>query len=200
MIALSFAQGVRLYFLAFYTISVLIVLVQVLPAAFRAGMGQHRPRDGRRHLPVILLPIAFLVPLGMIFFRIGEVQAEWTIVRILGVLVSLYAIVLLPSSAATLGRFLVPQAVVFENHELVTHGPFRYVRHPAYAGDLALWLSAALGTLNLPLLVLWPLYVLGVSAEARVEEELLQAKFGSTYRDYANRSGRFLPRLGASSS
>ncbi len=193
MLPPSFSEAVRFYFLGFYGISLLVLIVQVLPAAFRAGAGEHRPDDARRYLPAIMLPLAFLVPPGMILLRIGEIHAEWPVVRVLGVLVSVYAIALLPWSAATLGRFLIPQAVVFSDHALVMRGPFRFMRHPAYAGDLALWIGSALGTLNMLLLVLWPLYVLGVSAEARVEEELLEAKFGSEYRAYARRTGRFIP-------
>ena len=90
----------------------------------------------------------------------------------------------------------MPRAVVFPDHALVVRGPYRLVRHPVYSGDLALWLGAALGTLNALLLVLWPLYLLGLSAEASVEEGLLERKFGEAYRDYAARVGRFAPRHG----
>jgi len=95
--------------------------------------------------------------------------------------------VILPWSASTLGRFLVPQARVSRDHELVVEGPFRLVRHPAYSGDLALWLGSALATLNVLLLVLWPLYLLGVRIQSRVEEGLLESKFGHEYRRYASR-------------
>jgi len=76
----------------------------------------------------------------------------------------------------------------------VVEGPFRFVRHPAYSGDLALWLGSALATLDVLLLVLWPLYVLGAWAQSRVEDQLLESKFGSGYRRYAARVGAFLPR------
>jgi len=64
-----------------------------------------------------------------------------------------------------------------------------------YSGDLALWLGATLGTLNLLLLVLWPLYLAGLSGEASAEEELLEAKFGEAYRDYMGRVARSVPTL-----
>ena len=87
-----------------------------------------------------------------------------------------------------------PVARVSHDHELVVEGPFRFVRHPAYSGDLALWLGSALATLDVLLLVLWPLYVLGAWAQSRVEDQLLESKFGSGYRRYAARVGAFLPR------
>jgi protein-S-isoprenylcysteine O-methyltransferase Ste14 len=76
-----------------------------------------------------------------------------------------------------------------------TGGPYRFVRHPAYSGDLALWLGCALGTMNALLLALWPLYLLGARLEAIREEGILEAHFGAAYRDYAARTGRLVPRL-----
>ena len=69
------------------------------------------------------------------------------------------------------------------------------MRHPAYSGDLALWLGSALATANLLLLLLWPLYVLGATLQSRAEDDLLASKFGDDYRRYAARVGRFVPRL-----
>ncbi len=133
----------------------------------------------------------------MIFLRLGEIPGEWLGVRLLGVLLSLYAATILPWAATTMGRLLVPQAIMSHDHALVMAGPYRLLRHPAYSGDLALWLGSALGTLNAYLLALWPIIVIGVAAQARMEEQLLESKFGEAYRTYAQRVGRFIPRLWA---
>ena len=101
---------------------------------------------------------------------------------------------ILPWSASTLGRFLVPQARVSHDHALVVEGPFRFVRHPAHSGDLALWLGSALATLNVSLLVLWPLHLFGASVQSHVEDRLLESRFGDEHRRYATRVGRFVPR------
>lgn len=185
----------RFGFLAIYVGSLAVLLVRVLPAALRAPAAENRARGAERYLPVLLLPTGFLVPPVAMLLRAGEIDAEWTPVRLLGALFGLYALAILPWSAARLGRFLVPQAIVSQDHALVTDGPFRWLRHPAYSGDLALWLGSSLATLNAYLLVLWPLYVLGATAEARVEERLLEEKFGESYRSYARSVGRFVPRL-----
>lgn len=76
-------------------------------------------------------------------------------------------------SSATLGRFLVPQAVVVKGHDLVTHGPYRFLRHPVYSGDPALLLGAALGTVNMLLLALWPVSALGTHFRTRQKDALL---------------------------
>ena len=45
------------------------------------------------------------------------------------------------------------------------------------------------------LLLLFPLAVLGFWMEARLEEQLLESKFGESYRTYARDKQRFIPRL-----
>jgi len=188
-------DALRTFFLGFYLIVIIVTLVRVLPTLGRLGSAERSATGARRYLPALLLPFGFLVPPGVVLLRVGELAASWNLVRLLGLVLGLYAAVILPWAAATLGRFLVPRAVVFPDHTLVVRGPFRLVRHPVYSGDLALWLGATLGTLNVLLLVLWPLYLAGLSAEASAEEELLAAKFGQAYRDYMARVARFVPTL-----
>jgi len=188
-------DALRTFFLGFYLIVIIVTLVRVLPTLGRLGSAERSATGARRYLPALLLPFGFLVPPGVVLLRVGELAASWNPVRLLGLVLGLYAAVILPWAAATLGRFLVPRAVVFPDHTLVVRGPFRLVRHPVYSGDLALWLGATLGTLNVLLLVLWPLYLAGLSAEASAEEELLAAKFGQAYRDYMARVARFFPTL-----
>jgi len=189
------AEALRLFFLGFYGIGVIVLVLRVLPLAFRSAPAERRAEGVNLYLPFVLLPIGFLIPPIAMLTRAGEINATWWGVRFVGLVLGVYAAVILPWSASTLGRFLVPQARVSCDHELVVEGPFRFVRHPAYSGDLALWLGSALATLNVLLLVLWPLYVLGATMQSRVEDELLASKFGDEYRRYATRVGRFVPRL-----
>ena len=185
----------RLYFLGFYGVSLLVFLVKVVPASLRVPRVGRRARGFARVLPPVLVLLDFVLPPIIILARLGELDVRWMPVRTLGVFFSLYAAVMLLWASATLGRFLVPQAVVLEDHELVTRGPYRLLRHPAYSGDLALWLGAALATVNVLLLALWPLSALGTYLQTRQEDALLAAKFGTTYQEYASRTGRLMPRL-----
>jgi protein-S-isoprenylcysteine O-methyltransferase Ste14 len=190
------AEALRLFFLGFYGIGVIVLVLRVLPLALRSAPAERRAEGINLYLPFVLLPIAFLIPPAAMLTRVGEIDVRWSAVRLIGLLLGVYAAVILPWSASTLGRFLVPQARVSRDHELVIEGPFRFVRHPAYSGDLALWLGSALATVNVLLVVLWPLYVAGATMQARVEDELLASKFGDEYRRYASRVSRFVPRLG----
>src|SRR5262249_29513680 len=190
----------RLYFLAFYAAGLLVFIVWVLPASLRLSGVERRTGPGPRLLPPALVLLDFILPPAVILLRAGELGVRALPLRALGVLVSLYAAVMLLWASATLGRFLVPQAVVMPDHELVARGPYRLVRHPAYSGDLALFLGAALGTMNAILLMLWPVAMIGTYLQTREEEKLLASKFGDLYAAYARTTGRLVPRFGARGS
>ena len=190
------AAVLRPLFLAIYGIAAIVMVVKVLPAAARSPTPLHRATAARRWLPVALVPVGFLVPPAALLSGWGELAAPPAWLRIAGVVAALYGIGMMLGAAATLGRFLVPQAVTIDGHALVTTGPYRLVRHPAYAGDLALWLGAGLATGNLALLAAWPLYLLGVRAQTDAEDQVLETHFGAAHRAYVSRTGRLLPRLG----
>ena len=81
-----------------------------------------------------------------------------------------------------------------EDQKLVTWGPYRFVRHPSYLAYFLLFIGLPLALLNLVAVV--PLIgIPGYVYIARVEEELLVARFGDEYSKYQQTTGKFLPRL-----
>jgi protein-S-isoprenylcysteine O-methyltransferase Ste14 len=80
--------------------------------------------------------------------------------------------------------------------ELVTTGPYHYVRHPLYS--VMFWgphlLVFFLTGTWLALLALVLMFVAGHLLIGR-EEKLMELEFGEAWREYARRTPRFLPRL-----
>jgi protein-S-isoprenylcysteine O-methyltransferase Ste14 len=81
-----------------------------------------------------------------------------------------------------------------EKLELVSIGPYRWVRHPIYATRMGIDVCAW---------VMLPTVLMGVTAgidillmqiEARREETYMLATHGAGYENYMARVGRFLPR------
>ncbi|HUG07849.1 MAG TPA: isoprenylcysteine carboxylmethyltransferase family protein [Acidimicrobiia bacterium] len=84
------------------------------------------------------------------------------------------------------------------DHQLVSHGPYRYVRHPVYT---ALFAIAVGHHSRLPELSAAGCALMSIVAHlwwAAAEETLLSSpgSLGGDYRIYASRTGRFLPRAG----
>ena len=79
---------------------------------------------------------------------------------------------------------------------LCTSGPFRFVRHPMYAGGILLADLGVALLLNSWIVLLWPILVYPIwSILVRKEEKMMEAFFGEEYRKYASRTGRFIPRI-----
>lgn len=97
---------------------------------------------------------------------------------------------------ATLGRFFRRVVVVQAGHRLVTEGPYRLIRHPAYAGNLLLYLGigVALGN-GLSALACATLPALGHLPRILVEERALTEGLGEEYRRYASRTARLIPKV-----
>jgi protein-S-isoprenylcysteine O-methyltransferase Ste14 len=189
-------QGLRWCLLALYAVGPAVALLALLQRGRTAAKAEERIGGWRWYVPTFLLPVEWALPPALILLGFGELQADWLPLRLLGVVTSLLGAVLLVWASVTLGRFLVHEAAVFPDHALITHGPYRFLRHPIYAGYLALLLGSGLGMLNVYLLFLWPLSLLGILIQARSEERLLEARFGPAYKDYAARTGKLLPRFG----
>lgn len=96
----------------------------------------------------------------------------------------------------TLGKQWSLQARITEDHDLITTGPYRFVRHPIYTAMLGLLLATGLAFsrpvgLGAGLLT----FLAGTVLRIRVEERLLRATFGETYDAYARQVPAVVPRV-----
>ncbi len=97
---------------------------------------------------------------------------------------------------ATLGRFFRRVVVVHPGHRVVTDGPYRFIRHPAYAGSLLTYLGVGVAMGNWrSVAACAALPLLGHLPRIRVEEAALSAALGEDYRAYARRTARLIPKV-----
>ena len=99
-------------------------------------------------------------------------------------------------SKKALGDLFTYDVRTSDAQPVVTTGPYRWVRHPAYLGMcLALTGFAALLGNWLSLLVFVPVMLVGVVRRIRVEESALLAASGDAYGDYAHGRARLVPHV-----
>jgi protein-S-isoprenylcysteine O-methyltransferase Ste14 len=96
----------------------------------------------------------------------------------------------------SLGRNWTPTLGFRQEHNLVTNGIYKYIRHPMYAAHLLWAVAQPLMLQNWIagfsfLVVAVPQYFLRVGAE----EEMMIKKFGDEYSEYMKTTGRLLPKL-----
>jgi protein-S-isoprenylcysteine O-methyltransferase Ste14 len=148
--------------------------------------------------------VVFAVPIvaGLVYFMVepswlaGGVVGLPIALRWLGVLLAPIVLVLVWSIQAALGDNFETRLHIREAHTLVTHGPYRYVRHPMYAAFYVLALDIFLLTANAWVAGTFVVLLTAVMLmRVRHEEAVLTDAFGDAYRAYMLHTGRFLPRL-----
>ena len=77
---------------------------------------------------------------------------------------------------------------------LATTGPYAWVRHPQYAGFLAVMVGFLLQWPTLPTLVMFPILVVVYRRLATAEERSVRAEFADAWDAYAAKTPRFIPR------
>src|SRR5262249_12079152 len=97
-------------------------------------------------------------------------------------------------SVRTLGRYFTLTVQTSRDQPVITYGPYRWVRHPAYAGLLLIVIG-----FGLLLGYWWSLACLLVATlgalvfRIRSEERALIQNLGDPYRDYAATHKRLVP-------
>ena len=147
---------------------------------------------------VLALP-AFAATLVHIFYpawvSFGSMPLpDW--VRWLGVGVAAAGFGLLPWSQISLGKNWSDTPLLASDQVIVTHGPYRHIRHPIYAAFLLILGSILLISANWILGGAWlAMTALDISARIRAEEIMLRARFRDSYSDYMEKTGTLFPRF-----
>jgi protein-S-isoprenylcysteine O-methyltransferase Ste14 len=82
---------------------------------------------------------------------------------------------------------------------LITHGPYRWIRHPFYLGYIIGALAPAVAV-NHPVILLISMAMVAITVTAAFHEERvwLASPHADEYREYRRRTGMFLPFIGRS--
>jgi len=125
---------------------------------------------------------------------------------VLLILVYAYTAVPLPVLAATglpialIGGFVRAYASGFivKNQQLATDGPYRFVRHPLYSGNILLVVGLAIAgsrwwALPVAVLFFWFYY----PAAIEYEDRKLRGIFGTAWEQWAARTPALVPRFGS---
>lgn len=145
-------------------------------------------------LAIIIVIIVLLnIPTSREFIRSGYIFLSLSpFVRSLGVLLCLAGIALAVWARVYLGRNWGMPMSLKENPELVTSGPYSYIRHPIYTGML----TAVIGSILadglfwlVPLIILTVYFIYGAIAE----EKLMTREFPNQYPEYKKRTKMLIP-------
>jgi protein-S-isoprenylcysteine O-methyltransferase Ste14 len=165
-----------------------------------SGEKLSRSADGTPMMMVIrvgglilwLSPWAYLLnPQWMAWSKIGLPEpARW-----FGFALGLVNVGLIYWLFTSIGTGITPVSATRKEHKLVTHGIYRWVRHPLYTVGSSLYISFGLMADNWFIILLAALTFIVMAIRTPKEEANLIEKFGDEYREYMKRTGRFLPKI-----
>jgi protein-S-isoprenylcysteine O-methyltransferase Ste14 len=96
----------------------------------------------------------------------------------------------------SLGRFFQRDVMIQPDHVVWRVGPYRWLRHPAYAGSLITFFGYGLAIGSwVGALVVVAILAAAYVPRIRVEEAELTSALGDCYRNYARETARLVPGL-----
>jgi protein-S-isoprenylcysteine O-methyltransferase Ste14 len=156
-----------------------------------AAAGAKRGAGPRRRRPPGLAIAAVVIALAAVT-RPGRLVVHEPVVQAIGAAVVAAGLGLAVWARIALGRNWGMPMTTKDEPELVTSGPYRFVRHPIYTGILVAMLGSALAT---SLYWLVALVIVGTYFvhSARVEERLMTGSFPAAYPSYQARTKMLIP-------
>jgi len=182
----------------------LIISIAANSTATKGGLRKSVIKSERRpktYLQKTPLNISALVLILQIFaiFEIGTLKysADLQYLRIFGVVIFVVFAWIQVKSFQNLKAFYTQDIAILKNHQLITTGMHKKIRHPQYISqvlsDLGLGL-ALLGYFVIPIVILveLPLFIL----RAKKEDEMMNEYFGNKFEEYKKTSGFIIPFIG----
>ena len=185
---------------------IVLVLTFSISAYFRrrardSGEVIERQAEGRT---VLFLRMALALPLllSLILYIVYPQALDWAKMslplwlRALAAVTAILCVPLIYWVFRTIGDNISETVLTKSDHQLVTEGPYRWVRHPLYGTALLLLLSLSLMASNwflfgYAVLALIVFRMVVIPAE---EEQLLEA-FGEAYQQYQQHTSALVPKI-----
>jgi protein-S-isoprenylcysteine O-methyltransferase Ste14 len=118
----------------------------------------------------------------------------WRIAFFVGLMVLVGGMMFRWYAIRALGRFFTFDVAISEGQTVIETGPYRWIRHPSYAGSRVGYVGVGLtlgnwAALAVPALCMAAAY----SYRIPVEERALIAGLGTAYEEYRTRTWRLVP-------
>jgi protein-S-isoprenylcysteine O-methyltransferase Ste14 len=166
------------------------------PEGISGSKGQDNKRVKRQTILGSFMTLSFFVLLFLLPMAdrhdFGTIPQN-PLVRWLGLVLCGVGYSLIFWSGLALGRMYSADVTIQKDHQLITTGPYHYIRHPRYLGLILAGLGiAGLFRSWLGLVILLPLVAI-LLLRIMDEERLMQQEFGAAWQTYCARTWRLIP-------
>ncbi|MHA2296387.1 MAG: methyltransferase family protein [Candidatus Hodarchaeales archaeon] len=190
----------HIIFLATIVLSMIINISDVIIRPFSEKMDSREELTDKytKLLLISFLLTPLLYALAFLEYKsfISQYLPFWDniIISYIGLVVLMIGGSILLTSRYQLKRYGSGMIVIEDDHELITSGIYRYIRHPIYSGGLIWILGFMLSLRSLIFLFVVLIFnFLILKARFLQEERLLTERFGDEYLSYMKRTKRLIP-------
>jgi protein-S-isoprenylcysteine O-methyltransferase len=182
---------------ALFLVSIVAFVITELVLS-RAIRGNKNDSSDRGTFWLVWLTWNFAIVSNLVVFALISADPQLWFVNLLGAALCLSAAGLRLLSKRTLGRFYTMTVNIQEDHRLIQAGPYRFVRHPLYAGFALFFLAWPLTQPSLQGIMIAELLgglpvLTTILIRLRVEEQTLASHFSAEWSAYAERTSRLIP-------
>ncbi len=185
--------GQIVFYAVYLSISLFVPMTVVLIRRRHALPVKAKFAGGSKASSQPLFGIIFLIILPALLFGYAGIGIlpDWT--YYLGLSLSLLGFTIWFLGQQALGQYFSSEVVIYQGHQLVERGPYRFVRHPMYTGFILLSVGMELAVQSWPGAVFIAIVLaIGIRYRIPVEEQALISEFGEQYISYSIRVKRKL--------
>ncbi len=151
-------------------------------------------KSDKNSFSIILFSILSIIIINAIMYFANLFTIEVFSLKVIALIIYTLGLVLRYWSLILLGKNFSRDVEVTMDQELVSHGTYRYVRHPLYLGLFLLVIAVPLYVGNIIIFFLAiPLMFKSISIRILEEEKFMEETLGDRYISWKNKRYRFLP-------
>jgi protein-S-isoprenylcysteine O-methyltransferase Ste14 len=168
----------------------------ILMIAKRSKRKGRKIKNDRMSLALFWITITLGLTIG--FFKANN--KEWNnlnySIAILGICIFITGITIRWISIIQLKKEFTVDVAISKNHNLNTHGMYKYIRHPSYLGLLLICfgLSIAMNSITSVIVITLPV-LLVIIYRIKIEEKIMVNEFGDIYKNYMLKTSRIIPKI-----
>jgi len=140
----------------------------------------------------ILLGYGVGIPVSITGY--GTITAAFPFISAIGFILIASGLTIRLMAIRTLAEHFTYTVKIIENHRLITHGIYAYIRHPSYLGQSMIFLGCGLAFANwVSIVFLFVPNFIAALYRISIEEKVLIAHFSDQYREYMKHTRLLIP-------
>jgi protein-S-isoprenylcysteine O-methyltransferase Ste14 len=183
---------------------ILIVVIAFLYGFFEVFMHLRQRRKGKvvtqsdkgsLSLLYILITTGYFLSFSIGSTKTGRIY-HWNSLFAIGMILVVVGFVIRIKAIMTLKQYFTYSVTQVEDHKLIERGLYKRIRHPAYLGQMLIYIGISTSLSNwLSILFMMIPISIGYIYRIRIEERFMIEQLGEDYLRYQNQTKRLIPMI-----